>query len=56
LHETTCLKDLNVLHNRSKRHGQRLSQFADRSWTLAEPFQHKSAARIGERVKNAVQI
>src|SRR5215813_8826278 len=32
---------LHMLHDRSERHGQRLPKFADRSRTLAEPFQQE---------------
>jgi hypothetical protein len=45
-----------MLHDRSERHGQRLPKFADLSRILAEPFQHESATRIGERMGNAVQL
>ncbi len=45
-----------MLHDSGERHGQRFAELADRSGPLAEPLKHESAAGVGERVEDAVQI
>lgn len=45
-----------MLQDGSERHRQRSPEFADRRRTLAEPLEHAPTARVGERVKDPVQL
>src|SRR5215217_1735084 len=46
---------LKVLDYRRERHGERCGEVADRSRPAAQQSDHRSAARIGERLEHTVQ-
>ena len=44
-----------MLGGRSKRHGERLGEFAYRARAAGKPAQHGTAGRIGQRAEHAIE-
>ncbi len=48
-------ENLQVLHHRRQRHGQRLGQLTHRGGAAAQPFDHPTTCRVGQGMKDLVQ-